>query len=644
MAQRVTGPEPDDAADPGPPSAGPVEGISPPETASGTTAGAASTLDGPETDEFFRQIFETSVDGMLLTAPDGRTFRANRSACELLGRTEAELQQLGRAGVLDFTQPNAAEMLQTRSEHGRVRQEVTLLRADGTALACEVSSSTYTNSNGEPRAVVILRDISARRRADELRREAAARLSLATEASNTGLWDWNLRTNEVYYSATWKRQLGYGDDELDNGFETWRSRLHPDDLQRALAATETYLKDPSQHYEIDFRPRHRDGSYRWILSKASLLSDGEGRPARLLGSHIDLTERKAAEAAILESERRFRSAIEASPIPIALTDRDELIEYINPRFTQTLGYTLEDLKSVEDWWPLAYPDPEYRAWVMSLWQSRSKLAAETGTDPAPIEAIMCCKDGSTRTIVAHAARLEDAERPKRLAMFIDVTEQRLLERQVMQAVTREQQRLGMNLHDGLGQELTALSLLLTAAATSLPHANAGAVERELMRLATVARHCLDTARSIAHGLSPIEPEPGGFERALEQLAEATARAGRVEVRLDMSGLGAGRHVVAPLAEPLFRIVQEAVTNAVKHGRATQIDIHVERARSQLFVSVTDNGSGVAAEKGGSGFGLRIMRYRAEAIGGHLELERGVGGGTVVRCICPARSVDPSGAT
>ena len=904
VAQRSTGPDADDATVPGR-SAGPsvtsaAREVSPQAPADATPGAGATGAAGADTDteleEFFRQIFETSVDGMLLTAPDGRTFRANRAACELLGRSEAELQRLGRDGVLDSRQAPAAEMLASRRELGRVRREVSLIRGDGSSFPCEVSSSTYTNAQGEPRAVVILRDISVRRRAeeallrreeqlrfaleggdlglwdwqagtsvlqvnarwcemlglapdgapltidhwhslvhpqdmpllerlteevvlnpaghnfeteirarhrdghyvwildkgavverdergrpvrivgthmditarkaaeaqgreaearlrfaldaaelgdwiidlrtqvvvrspqhdrcfgyaqpvtrwdsdtflehvhaldrsrvqgayrsalaglgdydvefravwpdrsvhwlwikgrfyfdengkpyrvagivadvsrrrraDELQREAATRLRLATEASNTGLWDWDLRTNDVYFSPTWKRQLGYADDEIDNGFDSWASRVHPDDVQRALATTDAYIKNPQPSYESEFRLRHRDGSYRWILSKASLIHDAEGRPVRLLGSHIDLTERKAAEAAILESEKRFRSAIEASPIPIALTDADEAIGYINPQFTRTLGYTLQDLRQVEDWWHLAYPDPDYRAWVVSTWEARVRDALASGGNPAPIEANVRCKDGSVRTVVGHAVRLNDAERPRRLVMFIDVTEQRLLERQVMEAVTREQQRLGMDIHDGLGQELTALSLLLTAAARTLSHADAESIERELMRLATVARHCLDIARAIAHGLSPIEPEHGGFERALERLAQTTARVGEVEVHLDLSGLAHSGDIEPSIAEPLFRIVQESMTNAVRHGNATRIDVRIERTRSQVRLSVSDNGTGMATAQSARGIGLRIMRYRAESIGGRLELDVGAGGGTVVRCVCPAHT-------
>ena len=130
------------------------------------------------------------------------------------------------------------------------------------------------------------------------RTEAEARWRWAIQAANIGLWDWDLRTNDVFLSPEWKRQLGYEDHEIPSRYEEWESRLHPEDRHRTLATLKTYRTPPSPDYEVEFRLRHRDGSYRWILARAALICDADGMPIRMLGAHVDITRRKHAETAL----------------------------------------------------------------------------------------------------------------------------------------------------------------------------------------------------------------------------------------------------------------------------------------------------------------------------------------------------------
>lgn len=125
--------------------------------------------------------------------------------------------------------------------------------------------------------------------------EVQQSLALAIRASNTGLWDWDIRGDKTYFSPEWKAQLGYQDDELPNEFSIWESLLHPEDRKSALARVRDFLSSDHAAYESEFRLRHRDGSYRWILARGEKQCDANGKPIRLLGSHIDVSERKQAE-------------------------------------------------------------------------------------------------------------------------------------------------------------------------------------------------------------------------------------------------------------------------------------------------------------------------------------------------------------
>jgi PAS domain S-box-containing protein len=127
--------------------------------------------------------------------------------------------------------------------------------------------------------------------------------------SSDGLWDWNLATQEVYFSPRWKSMLGYADEEMPNDLAEWESRLHPDDLDPTLRKVKDYLAGDAPAYEVEFRLRHKDGSYRWILSRGAALWEKPGQPFRFAGSHTDITARKDAQA---EMARLNRELVDAS--------------------------------------------------------------------------------------------------------------------------------------------------------------------------------------------------------------------------------------------------------------------------------------------------------------------------------------------
>jgi PAS domain S-box-containing protein len=530
---------------------------------------------------------------------------------------------------------------QTRAMAGR---ELVALRKDGEILPVEVGLGHFYDGSTRY-AVAAIRDLTARRRADNILRDSEQQLRLALEGADLGLWDWNAASGRLIVNDRWLTMLGLDPQGPEPTLELWLSLVHAEDRPSLRRLIDEASGNPAaRQFEFEIRARRSDARNIWILTKGTVVAREPGRSSvHIVGTHLDITARKAAETELREAEQRLHAVIDASPVPFILEDVHGTTIFANPAFEATFGYRLAEVAKIEDWWTHFYPDPEYRRLATRKWAEQAELCLRTGEPSAPFEAIMRGKNGADRIIVAHAVPLARGKAPLFLVVLFDVTEQRRLETGLLEATSREQHRLGMDLHDGLGQQLTGLSLMLSALSRSVGRQPLAETQASLADLARHAGECVAMTRSIAHGLSPVASGPGAFERALHRLAESTTRLGRMGVTLALRGL-AGMTIDPATGDSVYRIVQEALANASRHGNATQATIAAELTGSQIVVTVSDNGCGLSGAKRTDGMGLSIMRYRARALGGHLEIHSPPSGGTVVRCECPVRAgVEPETA-
>lgn len=152
------------------------------------------------------------------------------------------------------------------------------------------------------------REIVERKEAEAALRESRERYEIAIAGSNDGIWDWKIEANEMFFSARWKEMLGYTDADLPNAYASFEPLIHPEDRVDTLGALKEYLDNKRPSYELEFRMRHKDGTYRWILSRGAALRDGEGKPLRMAGSHTDITNRKRAQDEVNTLSRRVQEA------------------------------------------------------------------------------------------------------------------------------------------------------------------------------------------------------------------------------------------------------------------------------------------------------------------------------------------------
>jgi two-component system, cell cycle sensor histidine kinase and response regulator CckA len=186
--------------------------------------------------------------------------------------------------------------------------ETLRIAKDGRRVPVEISGLALREGRKITGYASIMRDITKRKRAEDALQQSEERLRLAMMGAADGLWDWNLKTDEVYYSPRWKEMLGYGIEELEHNLDTWKRLVHPDDMERTLVAVSDLLQERSDKLDVEFRMRHKDGHYLSVLSRAFLAHDSEGKVSRLVGTHVDITSRKRAEENLRKSEARLRES------------------------------------------------------------------------------------------------------------------------------------------------------------------------------------------------------------------------------------------------------------------------------------------------------------------------------------------------
>jgi PAS domain S-box-containing protein len=187
------------------------------------------------------------------------------------------------------------------------------------------------------RALEYLDNEEKRWRAEESLRASEERFQLAIRGANDGLWDWDLSSGRVYYSPRWKSMLGYAEDEITDTVETWRSLVPPQQLARVWAVVQDVLSGKAEKFEIEYQMRHKDGHFVDILSRGVLVDRNNGEAPRMVGTHVDLTERKAAELALRESQTALQSFYDSSSFMMGLAQLDEQF-YVLHGNAAALGY------------------------------------------------------------------------------------------------------------------------------------------------------------------------------------------------------------------------------------------------------------------------------------------------------------------
>jgi PAS domain S-box-containing protein len=336
-------------------------------------------------------------------------------------------------------------------------------------------------------------------------------------------------------------------------------------------------------------------------------------------------ERRQAQAALRDSETRLRAILETAVEGIITIDDRGIIESVNPAGESIFGYPAAQLigQNVSRLMPSPYRD-EHDGYLANYLHTGEAKIIGIGREVAGRR-----KDGTVFPMDLSVSEVRLADRRLFAGFVRDITQRKQLEKEILEISNREQQRIGQDLHDGLCQQLAGIELMCEVLEQKL----AVKTKPEAERAGEIARHVREAithTRSLARGLSPVEFETNGFMSALQELTANVQNLFHIECRFECPKPVLIQSNAA--ATHLYRIAQEAINNALKHGKASRIVINLRHSDDEVVLSVADNGFGFSTElKAATGMGLRIMKYRADMVGATLEFRHLSGPGTVVSC-------------
>jgi PAS domain S-box-containing protein len=477
----------------------------------------------------------------------------------------------------------------------------------------------------------------------------------AIEASNAAIWDFDLTTGEVYLSEAWSSFLGGDREPTDTTIDALYALVPEEERQEVMDAFVRAVRvDGIPEYRLNHRVQRPDGSLIWIHSRGRVVErDRGGRALRMIGVNFNITERIEAESRMIESEQRFRALFEsAGDYALVLELQEDAPPKIvdgNRAFFEKHGYSREELIGQPITMLETGPSAER---VAERVENVKQIKAGV---PVRFEVEHRCKDGSTfvADIVVNTVRegsgnlVFSVERDTTERRRAEQEQQRLLAQnhrllqQLIRVQEEERRALARDLHDELGQLLTSIDARAEYISQHAVHAEVRDMASEIVR-ATQASFIAN--RATLAKLRPSTLDALGLKAALTELVEKTKRKSIIDCSLRIDG--EIDDIVDDLrAITIYRLVQEALTNAQRHGKADRAEVVVrhipphEKNPARIEVEIRDNGQAFDVEAVSQGMGVIGMRERIRAVGGVFELTYVPGDGVRVQADIPMAKQD-----
>lgn len=617
-------------------------------------------------EEKFAKAFRSTPHAITITKlNDGCHIEVNDSFCRMTGYTSEEI--VGRTAIdLDLwvNLEDRNRLFQLLTNDGAVRDYEFNFRTKSGAVRTAVLSAEIIKIDDQTCVLTISQDITVAKRLEEQRqqteeelRKSEERWQLVLRGNKDGIWDRNLKTGDVFRSSRWKEMLGYEDGEISNTWNEWIGRIHPDDFDRVMEANHKHLERKTPHYSVEYRLQCKDGTYRWIQDRGQALWDEQGNPARMVGSHTDITERKQAEEAL----RLTQFSLDNFADGAYWTGADGRFLYVNHGACHALGYTREELLE------MSVPDIDAN-FTEEIWQTRFNTQKQHGHS-STFETCHCRKDGSTFPVEVTAQYLEFNGKEYICSFSRDISARKQAELALQQAkeaadrANRAKSEFLSNMSHELRTPLNAIlgfTQLLSrdSSLKAEQQEHLGIINRSGEHLLTLINSILQMSK-IEVGRVTVDKNTFDLYRLLNTLEEMLRLQAQNKglqlifdyssdlppyVRTDESKL---RQVLINLLGNAIKFTSEGgVTLRVKAEHGSREELLMLDA--QLVFEIEDTGPGIASseidnlfkpfvqtETGrktqeGTGLGLPISRQFVQLMGGDITISSTVGQGSIFK--------------
>jgi PAS domain S-box-containing protein len=571
-------------------------------------------------------LYDFAPVGYLTLDAGGIIREANLTAATLLGIDREELKRKKFSQFLAAKDRDFFQHHRQKIGASGVKEtcQLSMRRSDGAVLAVELESiATHDENQMRRQLLVVLNDITGRMRLERER----SRLAAIVESSRDAIIGRNLEDTITDWNAGAEKLLGYTAGEIiGRPF----ARVVPPEKRSEIDHIEQQILagEHPEHYETTRLAK--DGRKILVSVTSAPIRDAKGGIIGIASIARDIARQKQAEEALRHSERDLADFFKESPLGLlwagpnghVLRVNRAQLELLNLTSEEVIGHSVKDFIAEEE---TAEDLLGHLNKGETLQNYRARLKSSNGT---------------LKHVLVDANGLWEGGKLVHSRWFVrDISRRLELEREILATTDREQRRIGQDLHDDLGQQLAGIEFLTQTLAGQLAKISRPA-EVRARDIARMVQHTMTRARELARGLSPIGLESDGLTVSLRELAARTRKLFRVDCRFKCKGtvLIHDHHV----GIHLYRIAQEAVSNAVKHGKASRIDIGLTKNAERIVLAVSDNGIGLPIKlRNKKGMGLHVMQYRAGVIDASLIAQRQPDGGTAFVCAVKEPPVKPA---
>ncbi|MDG4551580.1 MAG: PAS domain S-box protein [Candidatus Contendobacter sp.] len=484
------------------------------------------------------------------------------------------------------------------------------------------------------------RDITERVQVENALRASEARLNEAQRLAHVGTWEWDPASDSLLCSEEMFRILEIDPRRYSIRHQDLLDLVHPEDMERVRRGLAESM-DFHTPYQIDHRLRFADGRVKHVYQQGETFSDTEGKPIRSIGTVQDITERKLAETALRESEARYRTLVELLPYGVQENDVTGRIRFANPVLERFQGYPPGSLVGRYIWDLLADDRERLRLRDYACFVAREQPPPQTyftqnrRSDGKLIDVQVdwTYHRDENGQLQGFISVITDITQRKRAEILLKESTQRLqaLSRRLLSVQEEERRMLARELHDDFGQQLAAFKLNLGLLSRSM---SGEADQRRIADCLEIVNHLLERLRDIARDLRPSVLDDLGLAAALHWYTRRQAERSGCEIMV----LDCFSRLSPEIETTVFRIAQEAVNNAIRHGGARHITVTAKAGGQGLALAIQDDGSGfdpaAASSKPDAGLGLNSMRERAELLDGRFALTSQAGVGTRIEVFIP----------